>query len=190
LQSANGPARAILLRAAGQIGGPQVLAALATARTSPDADVRNAAIRALADSPDIGAAAILLEIVRDAAADPVHKVLALRGYIRLADGMSRESALQLSMYRTALELAGPAERKLALAGLGRAISVESMKLAAVYVADPQTREEAGMAAATIAQFLARQPDNAPEIRAAMEKVLAASPSERVNQIVQRVLGRL
>ena len=144
LNSATGSAKLSLLRLAGQIGGDKAIAALHQARTNTDAAVQDAAIRGLADSPDLKAAPDLLDIAKTTK-DETHKALALRGYIRLADQFTAQPAEQLNMYKQSLAIAAAAEKRSAISGVGGLSSLEALAVATSCLADADVREQAGMA---------------------------------------------
>jgi HEAT repeat protein len=189
-------AQPALLRLAGQIGGDKLIANLHQARTSTDAAVQDAAVRALAESPDIKVAPELLDIAKTTKND-THKVLALRGYIRLGDTLAAQPAEQLTMYKQAMDLAGPAEKRTALAGVGGMRSPDALALAVATLADADVREQAGLAVVSISRGMTsgaggrgRRGGNAASvgtIRAALQKVLDSAPSDRVKADAQSVL---
>ncbi|MGE5609743.1 MAG: HEAT repeat domain-containing protein [Bacillota bacterium] len=189
LDTATGPSRLALLRLAGMIRGEKAIAALHEARNSSDADVQDAAIRSLAESPDLKAAPELLDIARNAKNER-HKILAARGYIRLAGTIADQPAEQLEMYKQILAVAGAAEKKLAVSSVRGMASLEALTVATSCLADSDVREEAGMAVASIGERLARRRTNADAVRASLQKVLDSTPSDRVRAEVQRVLGGL
>ncbi|MCY2953579.1 MAG: HEAT repeat domain-containing protein [Planctomycetota bacterium] len=189
LASAKGPSRAAVLKLAGVIRSDKAIAALREARNSTDADVQDAAIRALADSPDLKAAPELLDIARNSRNDR-HRILAVRGYIRLAGTMTGQPAEQLGMYKQILVAAGTAEKKVAISAVRDVESLDALTFVASCVTDPDVQEEAGMAAASIGERLARRRANANAVRASLQKVLDSAPSDRVKAEVQRVLGTL
>lgn len=155
LAAAAAPAvRAALVRVASSLGDDRLLPALRQALQSTDASVRDAAIRGLAAWPS---AAPLTDLVGLAghATDSVHRVLALRGAIRLssqADGRNPEQMVRL--VGELMQLAGAAaERKAVLAELGRCPTLAALELAGKYLADPELATEAGVAITQIAAAL-------------------------------------
>ncbi|MCX5654521.1 MAG: HEAT repeat domain-containing protein, partial [Planctomycetota bacterium] len=84
MSGADAATQAALIRTLARIGGGKALAAVRASTKAPEADIQDAAIRVLASWPDAAAAPDLLELAKSAA-KPAHQVLALRGYVRLAN---------------------------------------------------------------------------------------------------------
>lgn len=98
IEASSGPAKFSLLSALGRIGGRNSLQTMRAAVKDNDEKVRDAAIRALAEWPDASAADDLLALANSAAGE-THRVIALRGYIRVcsirADRPAAETAKML-----------------------------------------------------------------------------------------------
>ncbi len=189
LARARGQAKADLLSLLGGFGGPKALRAVRACLADADAEVASAAVRALAGWGDDAPAADLLKIIRTTS-DRVHKVLAFRGYVRMAGlTQQRSSAEAVAMYRQALALAATdAEKKSVLAGLGSARSVEALKLVEPLLAHEGLRGEAELA---YVQIASNARDNAPdEARAAIRKVLAATKSDTVRRRARAALNEM
>jgi len=173
LPNAAGPKRAILLRTMASVGGQKALSAVVADTKSADPAIQEAAVRALADWSDDGAADSLLAIVRGSQKQ-TEQVLALRGYIRLA-GLSRKrpEAQTLRMLKSAVDAAKrPEEKRLAIAGLAGVRSVESLKLVAPFLDDPALQAEAAVAAVKIACPQGSEKGLAgPDVSAALPKAL-------------------
>jgi HEAT repeat protein len=192
LPTATGQAKLGMLRLAGRYGGDKCIAVLHQARSNADAEVRDIAIRALADSPDIKAAPELLDIARTAGNTAgeeaeTHKTLALRAYIRLADALAAKSADRISMYKQALTMAGAGEKREVLSGLSKAGSLEAMALAGTLLGDAEVADEAGLAVTIMAEPLAADRANAAAVRTALQKVAGSSASDEVKAEADRVL---
>jgi len=115
--------------------------------------------------PDPTPAADLLRVARTSA-DRIHKVLALRGYVRMA-GMSDDPT---AMYVRAMDLAErPDDKKLVLGGLGTASSAEALAIAERYLDDNALQAEAALAAAQIATRL--KESDAARAKAALRKIV-------------------
>lgn len=157
----------MLIRLLVRAATPRALDAVRAAMRDPNADVRGAAIRALAAWPDPAPAGEVLALAKSST-NLTHKVLFLRGYVRMA-GMSPNPT---KMYMRAMELAKrPEDKKMVLAGLGSSSSAEALKVALQYIKDPQLNAEAALAAVEIAGRL-RNLDGA-YARASLKSVLAA-----------------
>lgn len=150
-----------------------------------DKPTQEAAIRTLADWPGPAAAKDLERLARSAPTPPL-KILALRGYVRLAD----QSPEPLPMYTRAMELAErPDERRLVLGGLAKVESPAALKLALnVLDTDATLTTEAGNAVNQIAERLRGR--DAAEARAALQAVVEKVKDPRVRQKAQDVLKQL
>ena len=143
---ATGAARATTLRLLARLGGARALEAVLGDVGHQDAAVGGAAVRALADWPDDSAIPALAGILK-APGDAARRILALRGYIRLA-GASRDQPVErtVGMYEFALRAASrPDEKKLVLAGLAAVSHPAALKLAEQCLDDPALKAEAEQA---------------------------------------------
>lgn len=149
LDRAPADAKPTLLKLLSRPGTKPALAAVRAGLNDPDANIRDAAVRALSDWPTPEPVADLLDLVRDSQ-DRTHKVLALRGYVRLA-GQSDDPT---AMYVRAMDLATrPEDKKLVLAGLGTADSAQALTLVEGYLSNEELRAEAALAVVQIADRL-------------------------------------
>jgi HEAT repeat protein len=142
-----------LIRTLSRLPIDKSLAALHDAIKDNDEKVSDAAVRELADWPTIAAADPLLQIAT-ADASETHRVLALRGYIRLAGLKDRPTAQRLAMYRKALDTAkrNP-EKKTALAGLGDVPSLQALEILQQHLPDEQLKSDAASAIVRLAKVL-------------------------------------
>ncbi len=157
-----------LLGALRRLAGSQALATIRQALGDANADVQDAAIRILSDWPDAGPADDLLDLARHSTNER-QQLLALRGYLRMANQEAVPAPRRLAMASEALRLARrDDERRLALSVLARVPSVQA--LAAVLLLDSETvKDEAATAAVAIAEQL--PPGDAEAVVQAMDKVL-------------------
>jgi HEAT repeat protein len=177
-------AKPVLLRLLGRAATPGELQAVRSALADEVVRVRAAAVRVLADWPDAAPAADLLNQMHGDA-DQVTKVIALRGYVRMA-GVSKDPA---AMYARALDLAQrPEDKKLVLSGLGTAGSVQALQLVEPFLKDEQLRTEAALAAVQIADRL-RQTD-AARAKAVLKEALAATADPGVRKQGQEALNQI
>ncbi|MBN2449729.1 MAG: ThuA domain-containing protein [Lentisphaeria bacterium] len=150
VEPAGPAARAAALRVLAQLGGTRALEAVAQARNSPEAEVSEAAMRALAawSTPD---ALPALRSSVETAADTTRKTLAFRGYVRLLGVPSeRPAAETLTLFREALDLTpAPGEANQVLAGLGNLADPGAVDLA-VELANREELRAAAVAAAVSA----------------------------------------
>jgi len=182
LGGAPADAKPTLLELLGRAATPKALGAVRAAIKDPDAAIQDAAVRTLAEWPDATPAEELLTLARTSAS-AIHKVLALRGYVRMA-GMSEKPT---AMYARAIELAQrPEDKKLALAGLGTANTVEALALVEKHLEEKTLRNEAAMAVVQIADRI--RDKHAKRARAALDRVLAAATNKAVRQKAQELVN--
>jgi hypothetical protein len=144
-------ARCSLLNVLGRIGDNSALPVLYAALKDENVEIQTAAIRALADWPTPEPVAELQKIA-ESSSNKVHKILALRGFVRLLGLASDRSADQtIELYKKAMSLAPDAgEKKKVLSGLASTKSLAAMKMAAGYLDDEALSVEAGAAVVSIA----------------------------------------
>lgn len=177
-------AKPVLLHLLGLTATARALEVTRAALKDENAPVREAAIRSLAEWPDAAPADDLLELVKTADR-PAYKVIALRGYVRMA-GLGKNSG---AMYARALEVAErPEDKKLVLGSLGLADGPQVVALVEPYLQNEQLRAEAAQALVQIADRL-RQSD-AAHARAAVKAILAVSVDSRIRQQAQEVLNQM
>ena len=177
----SGPA---IVRLLGRLPCPTALETTRAAVRDRDAAVQDAAVRALAAWPTAAPAEDLLTLAR-ASKNQAHRVLALRGYVRMAG----ESKDPTKLYVRAMTLAErPDDKKLVLAGLGTADTPEALGLAEQYLADDALRNEAALAVAQIADRLRSRDES--RARAALAKALAAAKDPAVRQKAQDVVNEM
>lgn len=119
-------AKIAVLRLLPRVRTADALAAVRKATQDVDAQVSEAAVRALADWPEFGAALPLLEFARTAK-DQKLSVVALRGCMRLAGMKEVETTQRLQLLKSVLETAQrPDEKRQALASLAGLGVIESL----------------------------------------------------------------
>lgn len=177
-------AKPTLLKLLGRAATPKALAAVRAATKDADEGVQDAAIRTLSEWPDVAPADELLALA-GTAKKQIHKVLALRGYVRMA-GMSKDPT---AMYVRAMKLAErPEDKKLVLGGLGTADSPQALELVEKHLKDPQLRNEAALAAIQIATKLKDR--DAGRARATAKSVLAAVEDAGIRQQAQDIINEM
>ena len=151
-----------------------------------DAALREAAVRALVDWPASEAAPDLLKLAKSAP-EANFRILALRGYIRLAGIVAGASPEQgLKMHQEAMALATrPDERRQVLSGLGSVRTIEALNLVAPCLDEKGVAGEAAAAAVSIADKL--RDSHPKEVKAAIEKVLAATKDRRLVRRAEEIL---
>ena len=147
--------RASLIRVLGGIGDKATLPLIKAAAGDSDADVRIAAIRAVADWPHSGAAEVCLKIAQDASANKTHRILAVRGYIKQAGLQEKLSDAQVvAMYAKAIAIALRDEEKIyALSELGKVGHNDAMTLAKQCADVPALKDAANAAMAAVDRAL-------------------------------------
>ncbi len=168
-EKASGPRKAALVTVLGWLGGEKPLAAVRGVLKADDAELRLAAIRALASWPDATPLDDLLAIA--STEDNVKaKVLALRGIARQAPLAKQEpSGRAAEVLAKALGLASrPDEVKTLLAALLDVPSPAGLKAALPHLKDPALANETAMAVVKLAAVLG--PKHRTEVDAAIEQV--------------------
>jgi len=181
------PVRCSLIRALGGIGGAEAYEAVAKAARSADAEVKDAAVRSLAGWPDAQAAPALLEVVKTAET-ATHRVLALRGYVRLlALDAGSDPRAAVRKYAEALALARrPDAKKLVLSGLAGVAHGDALDVVLPCLDEASVRDEAALAAVSIAR--ATLGADRRRAREAMAKLLAVTKSGPVAAQARGVIG--
>jgi HEAT repeat protein len=119
-----------------------------------DTQLVRESIRLLTQWPNAAPAENLFAITRTNS-DPSLRTLALRGAITVA-GREPDPSARLGLIRQALSLSNLVEgKKLALSQLGRIPLAEALEMSLRYLDDPQLVNEAGLAAVSIAESLAK-----------------------------------
>jgi hypothetical protein len=182
--AASADAKPVLLHLLGLTATKRALEVTRAAVKDENVPVREAAIRSLAEWPDAAPADDLIELVRTADRAS-YKVIALRGYVRMA-GLGKNAG---AMYARALEVAErPEDKKLVLSSLGSADGVQAVDLVVPYLKNEQLRAEAAQALVQIVDRL-RQTD-VPRSRAALKSILAVSVDSRIQVQAQELLNQL
>ena len=184
LATASPDAKPTLLRLLGRLATEEALEAVRAALRDGDASVTDTAVRILANWPDTRPAEDLITLSRTST-NRIHKVLALRGYVRMA-GISKNPT---AMYARAMELAQrPEDRKLVLGGLGSAGSAKALTLVERYLKDPQLQVEAAQAAVLIADQMRKS--DAIRAKASLKNVIEAVTDPRIRQKAQDVINEM
>ena len=186
LGGATGEAKAALLRVLGKTASAKALAAVRAGMKDRDPAVHDAAFRSLADWPDAAPLDEVMKLVRTSA-DQVHKVLALRGAVRMINLPSeRDTDETLDLYKQALDLAQrPEERKLVLAGLANATSPEAIRVVEPFLDNPALRDEGIQTMLAIAKTLSAT--HKPEAIAALRSVIGVARDKRLRDDAKRMI---
>jgi HEAT repeat protein len=179
MATAQPPQKCSLVRVLAAVDGTNALNAIRAAVKDPNADVHAAAIRALGGWTTADAGPDLLEQAK-AAANPIEKMICLRGYLRLAGQADLPVDKRLDMCRQAAVLAQKDdEKKLLLAALGNIPSLEALDLVTPYLDEDGTKEEAATAAVDVSEKLVKGKDSAklaPRVAEVLDKAVNATAS--------------
>jgi HEAT repeat protein len=180
LEGTKGPARASLLRVLGEIGTRTALLVVRAGLDEDNADVQDAALRALTDWRDDAPANDLLAIARKSK-NQTHQVLALRGYVQMI-GLRKNRPVDesLQMCRKAMGAARRNEEKrLALAAIGSVPDPKALKAAEAHFADQALKDEAAIAVIRIARAISAF--HRAEAKAAAKRAMAATDNKEVRK---------
>ena len=183
------PDRASLLRVLGRIGDPGSLPTLRAALASREPPVQDAAIRALSDWPTAEPVPDLLKLAQTST-NQVHKVVALRAFVRLLGlESSRPAEETIDLYKKAMDLASDAtEKKRVLAGLASTKSLAALNMAAGYLDDVALHLEAESAAVRIAPaVVAANPQRVKEV---LQKVIQGTQNDTIRAQAQQIIGQI
>jgi len=188
LPAAATPAKCALLRALPAASTPQGLAAVQAALTSPDAAVRDAALRVLGEWPDAPALPILLGVLRTTQ-DDTQRFFALRGSVRLLGLGGQNTQETLKTYADLLAGSKKAEdRKVILSGLANVADPAALRMLEPLVAETQVQAEAEAAMLTVATAIM---GSAPtEAKAVATKLQAGSKNEVTRDASAKLLARM
>ena len=187
LERADVPAQRSLLTVLGALGGPKAYQTVCRALDDENAEVRDAAVRALCNWPNPRPKELLLELA-GTTSNETHRVLALRAYVSMV-GLTTTLPPQeaLGEYKRAMQLAvSPDTRKLVLSAVARVIHPDALSYAEGYLDDPQLKAEAEGASLRVAIALSGAlPDQA---RAVLERVAEGTDNEGLREQAREVLS--
>jgi len=189
MSGANSSQRSSLLRAMGRVGGETAFSTLRTALADSDPAIQDTAVRVVSEHGDDTMSPDLLKLAKNAT-NPAHRILGLRGYVRLArSAESRKPEERVAMFREALGIAErPEEKKLVLGALGGVPSVGALDLVEPYLSDPALKSEAQAACLRLARSVGgEEPGRA---RAAFLKLIESAEDPAVRQQAQDALREL
>ncbi|TSA55543.1 MAG: HEAT repeat domain-containing protein, partial [Planctomycetaceae bacterium] len=182
-------ARCSLLNVLGRIGDNSALPVLTAALNEENVDIQTAAIRALADWPTPEPAAELLKVA-ESSENKVHRILALRGFVRLLGLPSdRPAGETIEMYIKAMSLAPDAgEKKKVLSGLSNTKSLAAMQMAADYLDDESLFVEAGTAVINIAGGI--YTDYPEQVADKLDRIIKTTKSDSLRQQAQELINNI
>jgi HEAT repeat protein len=182
-------ARCSLLSVLGRIGDNSALPELRKALADDDAKIQDAAIRALSDWPNPAPVDDLLKVAKTSD-NQVHRILALRGFVRLLGlETGRPAEEMIELYQQAMKLAPdvPEKRKV-LSGLANTKSLAALEMAATCLQDSSLQQEAEVAVVKIAAGIyGSYPEKTKEVLA---KIMQTSKSDSLREQAQNVINQI
>ena len=134
-----------LLRVISRLGGDDLYQLMLPWLENDNAEIFDGAVRALANWPEVTAAAKLAALFAQAE-DTSHRMITLRGCVRLLRLGEMDVATTLSIYEQLINAANNAdERKVILAGLAEVNSPDAIPLVLAMIEDESIMAEADMA---------------------------------------------
>ncbi len=181
--------RCSLLRVLGKIGDKSALGVLREGLKDKNDTVEETCIRALAEWPTAEPIADLLKVVQ-ATENKLHRVLALRGFVRLIGLESNRPAEEtIGMYKQAMSLASDtSEKKMVLSGLANMKLLAALHMASSYLEDKDLQQEAEVAVVKIAETTVGS--NPAESKAALQKVIQISKNEFLREQAQKLINQV
>jgi HEAT repeat protein len=182
--------RCSLLRVLGGIANSEALIILEAASKEANPTVQDTSVRALVKWPNAAAAEVLLEIYCNTKS-PIHRLLALRGFVRLlslpVQGRTAEKTLELC--RRAMQQAKKsAEQKLVLSGLSNVSDPEALEIVEPFLQVEEVRGEAAMAVIKIAGTITDT--NGERAKTALNKLLAISNNEDLRKQAEEIIQHI
>jgi hypothetical protein len=178
--------RASLLNVLGKIADDSALPSLRNALRERGDKVRDAAVRALSEWPNSKPIDAMLAVAKTSD-KKTHRVLALRGYVRMIGLGSRPTKEMLNMYDMAMKISSDvSEKKTVFSGLAKVKRLAAMEMAVAYLDDEELQDEAALAVAGIAQAVCGSyPEQSKD---ALEKVLKISQNEALRKQAMETLS--
>jgi HEAT repeat protein len=179
MEGAPAAARALLLRVLPLVASDKALAAARAAMKDAHEPVRDAALRALSDWPSADGLDDLLAAAAAAGTDQTHKVLALRGCVRvLGQPSDRSPAKTAELFAKVLALAErPDDKKFVIAGLAGVGHADALKLLEPLMSDAAVKAEAQAAAIKVALMVAGSDSDLA--KATVDKIVAAPANDGI-----------
>jgi HEAT repeat protein len=161
----------ILLPLVGRIGGKAALATVQQSLNNGNAEIHDAALRALCNWPDASVAQNLMDVVNRSDSQEA-RIPALRAYIRVVSLPSERLAAEtLAMLKLAMDKASRAdEKKLILSRAPSARCLETLRWVLPFVDDPELARDASLAVVELAHHRELMGPNHKEFTDALNKV--------------------
>jgi hypothetical protein len=171
------------------LGGKEALTAVSSFAGSGNEEVKDAAIRALANWPEFSAAKALLVVASDPSSTRVHNVLAIQSVARLVQSSDKEpAAVRLQAAQAAMSAAKrDEEKKLLLSAFASVPDPKAAEAIKGFLSDPSLKNEAGLAGITLAETLLKK--DKPAARSLAQAIKDAKVSEDLARKADAVLTR-
>jgi len=185
LASATPPKKCALLRILRSVGDARSLQAVRAAMSDANTEIRDTATRLICNWNTADASADMLALAKDST-NNTYKLLGLRGYIRVIVNKEVPAGQKVAMCKEATALVQrDDERKILLGALGSTGDAESLRIASQYIDNAAIRDEACLAAVSIAEHMTG--DKAELFVADIEKVLKNTRNKNVTARARKVL---
>jgi HEAT repeat protein len=181
--------RCALLGVLGKIGDNNALPVLVAALKDKNPEIQTAAIRSLAEWPTAEPLFDLLNVAENPQ-NKLHRILALRGFVRLLALESKRPAEKtLELYKNAMSLAPDvSEKRRVLSGLANARSRGALEMATAYLEDKSLSREAEYAVVKIAEGIAA---DFPELaRDTLKKTIERTKNDTLRHQAQEILDKM
>lgn len=176
--------RVQLLGVAGRIGTGEAMAALVKALEDQNADVADAAMRALCDFPNDRPWQKLQDLAKQNPNEK-HQIMAFKGCVRLAE-QKKNDGERLTMLQVIVSLAKRDQDRMQIFGLlGGIQSKQALKMVTEFLADETTRSNAALAAISISRKLRDKEPAA--VKEAMEKLLTVVQDPKIRGTAEGLL---
>jgi HEAT repeat protein len=178
-----------LLMVLGKIGDSSALPRLRKALSSKNADIKGSAIRALAEWPTSEPVADLMKAAENSE-DKVHRILALRGSVRLLGLDSKRSSQEtIKLYQKAMDLASSdSEKKRVLSGLANTKSLEALQIVKGFLQDKALSREAKYAIVKISGSIYENfPQHTSDV---LKKILETTRNEILRTQAQEIINKI
>ena len=185
LAQADVPSRVVLLRALARAGGPKALAEVVARLDDDDRTVRDEAVRMLSIWPTREAMEPL-RVFAFPGDNRRYQVLAIRGLARLAGPQGDQPADLKTLSELMSSVKPLADKRLVLGALGGAATAEALAMALSNMDQSDLVEEAGAAAARIAEKMGE--GEGDTVFRAMKKVLDGTKNPHTRARALGVLG--
>ncbi|MCW5554402.1 MAG: HEAT repeat domain-containing protein [Verrucomicrobiae bacterium] len=182
------PARCALLRVLGTINTPNALAAIKSSVADPQPAVRDTAVRALADWPEVTALPDLLNVFRKTE-EETHRFLALRGCVRLLNLGDLPVQQTVSTFEELFARTQRTDdRKMLLSGLANVADPAALKLVEPLLTLPAVQAEAELAMLGVASAI--RGASPTDAKAVATRLKAESKNETIRNRAAALLSQL